>query len=143
MHKQRGFSLVELMVVLVIIGILGIFAIPTYQDYQVKARVMELFALAQPAKLAVTEALIAGEKLETITHETLGLTNLDDTGVLKTLTIAAGVIQITADGTKLGLSAKENVTFSLTPTKTGAVTQWACTTPAAFKKYLPSLCSAK
>jgi type IV pilus assembly protein PilA len=142
MHKSLGFSMIELMVVLVIIGILGSFAVPAYQEHLVKARAMELFALAQPAKLAVTDALIAGKQLKTMTHETLGLENMDNNGSLQSLTIAAGVIQVTGDGERLGLSAKENPVFQLTPTKAGAVIQWECTTTANFKKYLPSLCRA-
>lgn len=54
-QMQKGFTLIELMIVVAIIGILAAVAIPAYQDYTVRARVSEGIVLASAAKLAVSE----------------------------------------------------------------------------------------
>jgi type IV pilus assembly protein PilA len=50
---QKGFTLIELMIVVAIIGILAAIALPAYQDYTVRTRVSEGFSLAQPARTSL------------------------------------------------------------------------------------------
>jgi type IV pilus assembly protein PilA len=54
-NLQKGFTLIELMIVVAIIGILAAIALPAYQDYTVRSRVTEGLTLASAAKLAVAE----------------------------------------------------------------------------------------
>jgi type IV pilus assembly protein PilA len=74
-NVQKGFTLIELMIVVAIIGILAAVAIPAYQDYTIKAKVQEGPSLASPAMTAMGTACSEGTMAATSTdyNTSLGL----------------------------------------------------------------------
>ena len=94
MHRQmqKGFTLIELMIVVAIIGILAAVAIPAYQDYTVRARVTEGLSLASAAKTAVVENASSGASSYDLGYQapspTRNVTSVVPNGASGVITIA-------------------------------------------------------
>src|SRR6202008_2360443 len=91
---QKGFTLIELMIVVAIIGILAAIAIPAYQDYTIRAQVTEGLNLAADLKAAVAEQF-AQTGAWPANNAAVGITAVKSGKYVSGVTIATGTIQIT------------------------------------------------
>src|SRR5690349_11920233 len=100
---QKGFTLIELMIVVAIIGILAAIAIPAYQDYTIRAQVSEGMNLAAAAKAAVAETFLnRGVAPANRTAAGMSANQGDTRGkYVSSVGIANGVITITYGGAEV------------------------------------------
>ena len=138
---QKGFTLIELMIVVAIIGILAAVALPAYQDYTVRAKVSEVILAASSAKVAVSEAAQAGGSMGAIAS-VASQTSKYVTSVTYVANDASnGIITALAQGD--ASIAGKGVEFLGVLQANGQV-QWTCraatTGTAMDSKYLPASC---
>lgn len=162
---QKGFTLIELMIVVAIIGILAAIAIPAYQDYTIRSRVSEGMNLAAGAKTTISETFASdGTFKQTGTNQSYGLAmpaSIQGNSVTS-VTIAAGTADITIAYRNLGGTAVAGTTLVMVPTPTPGGMHWECfsadkttakitkvgnvdvrlpaTAPTLPSKYVPATC---
>ena len=145
---QKGFTLIELMIVVAIIGILAAVAIPAYQDYTVRARVAEGLSLASSAKLNVAEIAAQGSNKGLTEGYATGYTTPSESTNVKSVNIAAATGQITITYTKRVNDSTLLLTPGDLPDATGAngfapvqdSIKWTCTLGTLPARHAPAEC---
>ena len=146
-NLQKGFTLIELMIVVAIIGILAMFALPAYQDYTKRTHVAEGIQLAASAKSAVTEYFASNGKWpakkqgDTTTNKQAGIAEPSDiTGnAVKSITVLdaptdsagkVGTITKPIQGNdieiKYNTKVEDNAIVVLRAWDTGGAVRWSC-----------------
>jgi len=128
---QKGFTLIELMIVVAIIGILAAVALPAYQDYTVRARVSELILAASSAKTGLSEGM---QTTGSWSQTWMSSITISSTGLIASATIStAGQVIVS------GTAPTSSSIVTLTPnTTTDNKLIWTCT--GAPSKYMPASC---
>jgi len=141
---QKGFTLIELMIVVAIIGILAAIALPAYQDYMGRSQLTEAMTLASGAKTSVAE-FYSNNGHFPLNNQSAGLAAEDDiTGkYVASVSQQEGLITATmkADGVASGVGG---ITLTLSPSTNGGAINWKCSGPEATwadkANYYPSSC---
>ena len=138
-NVQKGFTLIELMIVVAIIGILAAVALPAYQDYTLKAKVAEAVSLSSTARTAIALGFNEGTLSASSTNATLGLGSPSGKYVASVTAegtaVDAGKVTIVMQGTGSNLVDTKDIVYTAACV-TGAQCKWTVT-GTVDTKFLP------
>lgn len=141
---QKGFTLIELMIVVAIIGILAAVALPAYQDYTIRAKVSELVLATAPGRTSVSEFYQTRSILPANGSEA-GVDSIQSQYVASvTYTAPASDAIITVVASTIGgtiVAGTDGIILTGTPVPATGQINWVCTGTANMPdKYLPATC---
>jgi type IV pilus assembly protein PilA len=139
-NLQKGFTLIELMIVVAIIGILAAVALPAYQDYTIRAKVSELILATGSAKISIEECAQTNNTIAGCGNVFGGVIAVGpNTKVSRSAVNGAGTIKVAGSG--VGSSVGTTITIMLTPTFGNGAVTWSChVNTASQQRYSPASC---
>ncbi|MGI9200227.1 MAG: pilin [Woeseiaceae bacterium] len=140
-NVQRGFTLIELMIVVAIIGILAALAVPMYLDYTIRGQVAEGLNLSSGAKAAATEYFQDTGTFPT-NNSQAGLADAANIQgkYVSTISVADNVITVRFGNDVNAKITGETITFTADTTDPGSIL-WDCASGGVIEdKHLPSAC---
>lgn len=146
MRNSKGFTLIELMIVIAIIAILLALALPAYQDYTIRAKVGEALSIAAAAKLAVTETCQSDPTLTTLTNTGVGYPAAVTSTYVSAVTIGGtcggdATVTVTTQDTGAVEAGDANPELLLTGNgQSDGRWQWACSQNAGAPQHVPQTC---
>ena len=143
-NLQKGFTLIELMIVVAIIGILAAIALPAYQDYMVRAKVSEGVLAASSARTAVAETFSQKNRMD-LSNDSMGVQTQDSRYVASVVysgtSATQGDVTVTLKpNNELGAASSTTLILRGAGNTTTGTIAWTCGKGTINAKYLPSSC---
>ncbi|CAK0763579.1 Pilin-like competence factor ComP [Gammaproteobacteria bacterium] len=136
-RPARGFTLIELMVVVAIVSIIMMLAIAAYRDYTIRSMVAEGLVAVGPARTGVSETGLSGDWPSNNSAAGIGTSASFSTKYVQSIAVtAAGHILVALDIPELGT----NNIIRFVPTRVGGMVIWNCTQGSVRATYRPSAC---
>jgi type IV pilus assembly protein PilA len=137
---QKGFTLIELMIVVAIIGILAAVALPAYQDYTIRAKVSELILATAAAKINIEECAQTNNTLLNCGSTASAAVQVGTGSKVTNWSINnTGLIKVVGGGSTSSVGT--TITIMMTPTFANGAVTWQChvNTPTQ-SRYSPASC---